>query len=189
MLKAIIFDRDATLNRTTRILRAGQQASEPTDGYVLTPDELDLFETTLPALMLLRKNGILPFVFTQQNCVTKGLLDVAALDAIHAHMNGLLGPDAAIEHFAVAHSPTDPCAKPSPAMIFDIMERYNFEPHEVLVAGDSFRDHDAARAAGVAFAWVRDDLGRVDAEDMAATGCPVYDHALALAQDVVAAMR
>ena len=48
--KAVIFNRDATLNRTTQILRAGQTAGDTTDGYVLASHELELFPAVRPAL-------------------------------------------------------------------------------------------------------------------------------------------
>jgi len=189
--KAVIFDRDATLNATTQILRKGQAAGEATDGYVLAPDELTLFPAVKPALAALRAQGILPFVFTQQNCIGKGLVSAAGVEAIHAHMNALLGPDAAIEKFYLAWNTPgqgeDARAKPSPAMIFEIMADYGLKSEDILVAGDSKRDYKSARAAGVDFVWIRDDLKRVSEADMQATGCAVYDDVLAMAQDILPA--
>jgi D-glycero-D-manno-heptose 1,7-bisphosphate phosphatase len=173
-LKALILDRDGTLNRTTRIIRANGAE----DGYVLAPHELELFPCVKPALTLLRQNGVMPFVFTQQNCIAKGLVTEDEVREIHAHMNRLLGPEAAIEDFRLATE--GPRGKPSPAMIFEIMEARGFAKDEVLVAGDSCRDYKSALAAGVAYAWVRDDLGRVSEEKMAATGRPVFDDVLTL---------
>jgi D-glycero-D-manno-heptose 1,7-bisphosphate phosphatase len=184
MFRAVIFDRDGTLNRTTDILRSGQKPGDATDGYVLSPAELQLFPAVKPALTLLRKHGITPFVFTQQNCVGKGLATREQVDAIHTHMNVLLGPEAAIEDFRLAWAP-DPRAKPSPAMIFEILDKYGFTPAQVLVAGDSNRDYQAAVAAKSAYAWVRDDKRRVTEEDMAATGRPIFDDVLQLAESLI----
>lgn len=179
MYKAVIFDRDATLNKTTQILRAGQKAGDQTDGYVLSPDELTLLPAVKPALTLLRQRGILPFVFTQQNCIGKGLVSKEGVDAIHAHMNDLLGDTARIEKFYLAwnvpNQPDDPRAKPSPAMINEVLSDYNFKKVDVLVVGDSLRDYRSAKAAGVDFVWVRDDLHRVPEDVMQETGCPVFD--------------
>ena len=176
--KAVIFDRDGTLNRTTRILRAGQQPNDPTDGYVLSASELELLPTVAKAIALLRQNGILPFVFTQQNCIHKGLVSQSAVESIHLHMNTLLGADAQIEAFYIASSPQDIRAKPSPTMIDEIMQAYGLTPSDVVVLGDSHRDCRAAKAAGVDFIWVRDDLARVSEDEMLATGCPVFDDVL-----------
>ncbi len=176
--KAVIFDRDGTLNRTTRILRAGQHAQDPTDGYVLHPDELELLPTAAQTIALLRQNSVLPFVFTQQNCIHKGLVTLPVIDDIHARMNMLLGPLAQIEAFYVAVSPHDPRAKPAPTMIHEIMSAYALAPHQIVVIGDSRRDCQAAQAAGVDFIWVRDDLARVTEDVMRASGYPVFDDVL-----------
>lgn len=173
MFKAVIFDRDATLNRTTQILRPGQQAGDPTDGYVLSPRELILLPGVSDGIARIRQAGILCFVFTQQNCVSKGLISLSDLDVIHRHMNSLLNH--AITAFHVACGPDDPKSKPSPIMITDILAGHGLSRSEVLVVGDSVRDYHAAVAAGVAFAWIRDDLARVSQETMQATGCPIFD--------------
>lgn len=177
--KAVVFDRDSTLNVTTQILRAGQKQGDPTDGYVLSPDEMQLFPAVVPALTALRARGIRLFVFTQQNGIGKGLITPQQLDDIHIHMNNLLGPAAAIEKFYYAWStpgqPEDPRAKPSPAMLHEIMHDHGFNAADVVVVGDSKRDYKAAIAAGLDFIWIRDDLRRVPEEDMRRTGCPIYD--------------
>lgn len=191
MIKAVIFDRDATLNKTTQILREGQQPGDKMDGYVLAPEELELFPAVKPAIAMLRQRGVKPFVFTQQNCIGKGLVTVNEVNAIHDHMNDLLGAGARIEKFYlawnVAGAPESARAKPSPAMIHEIMAEYNLKPEEMIVVGDSMRDYKSAKAAGVAFIWVRDDLHRVSEEEMRATGCPVYNDVKAFADDLFAA--
>lgn len=182
MYKAVVFDRDGTLNKTTSILRQGQNPGEATDGYVLAPHELALFPCVHEALRLLRENKVIPLAFTQQNCIGKGLVTIAEVNAIHDHMNDLLGEDAAIEQFYVAFStpgqPSDPRAKPSPLMLYEAMNDYQLLAKDILVVGDSLRDYRAAQAAGMDFVWVRDDLGRVSEDAMAATGCPIFDDVL-----------
>lgn len=184
-LKAFIFDRDGTLNHTTQILRPGQKAGDPTDGYVLSPDELTLLPGVKGALSHLTSRGIRSFVFTQQNSVGKGLLDEETLRAIHDRMNGLLAPDALISEFFYATHKDDPRAKPNPLMIEKILEKYALQKDEVIVAGDSMRDYRAALAAGVRFAWVRDDLNRVTDADMQATGCPIFNNVMDLVTEIV----
>lgn len=46
------------------------------------------------------------------------------------------------------------------------------------------RDYKSARAAGVDFVWIRDDLGRVSEADMQATGCKIYDDVQAMVRDI-----
>lgn len=189
MYKAIILDRDGTLNHTTQILRPNQTPDAPTDGYVLNPAELRLFDTVKPALTLLRQNGLTPFVFTQQNCIGKGLVTLEGVSQIHAHINEQLGDAARVEAFYVAYStpskPEDLRCKPNPTMIFEIMEDYNLQASDILVMGDSKRDYKAALAAGVDFIWIRDDLNRVTDADMAKTGCPIFNDVLSAVQQFV----
>lgn len=181
--KAVIFDRDGTLNRTTDILRPGQKPTDPTDGYVLGLDELELLPSVPAALAALQQNGIMAFVFTQQNCIGKGLLTLDGLDRIHRRLNELVG--GAIAAFHVAASPDDPKAKPGPAMIQDILAAHQLDASEVLVAGDSRRDYLSAQAAGVDFVWVRDDKRRVSENDMRDSGCLVFDDVAAVARYVM----
>lgn len=184
MYKAFIFDRDGVLNRTTQILRAHQKEGDPTDGYVLSPDELELFPQVAPALALTHEKGIRAFVFTQQNCIGKGLVTMEEIAQVHARLNEQIAP-AQIEEFYVAPHRDHPRAKPSPLMIEEILTKIGGAPSDVVVFGDSMRDYKAAMAAGTPFVWVRDDLGRVPEAEMAATGCPVTDHILAAVEGVL----
>jgi D-glycero-D-manno-heptose 1,7-bisphosphate phosphatase len=138
-------------------------------------------------MALLRQKGVKPFVFTQQNCIGKGLVSVDDVNAIHDHMNRLLGKDARIEKFYLAwNTPGEPesaRAKPSPAMIHEVMAEYTLKPEEILVVGDSMRDFKSAQAAGVGYVWVRDDLHRVPEVEMQATGCKIYNNVHDFARD------
>jgi phosphoglycolate phosphatase-like HAD superfamily hydrolase len=67
-------------------------------------------------------------------------------------------------------------------MVQEALNDFALQPQDLLVVGDSKRDYGAARAAHVDFAWVRDDLGRVSEEDMAASGCPIFNDVAALVQ-------
>lgn len=184
-LKAFIFDRDGTLNHTTQILRPGQAVGDATDGYVLSPDELALLPGVREALAILAVRGIKSFVFTQQNSVGKGLLDEETLHKIHGRMNLLLSPETQIDDFFYATHKDDPRAKPNPLMIEQILEKHALQKHEVVVAGDSMRDCKAAVAAGVRFAWVRDDLNRVSDADMQTTGWPIFSNVMDLVTEIV----
>lgn len=182
MVKAVIFDRDATLNETTQILRSGQKAGDKTDGYVLAKEELKLFAAVQTAMQKLRQHGITPFVFTQQNSIGKGLTTKENVDAIHQHMNDILGDDGKIEAYYVAwqvpNAEPDPRAKPSPAMILEILNDYGLEKEDVIVIGDSMRDYQSAKNADVQYMWVRDDLKRLSEVQMQETDCPVFDNVL-----------
>lgn len=158
MLKAVIFDRDGTLNQT---------APETQGGYVLHTDELVLRPGVKEALLLLKKNHIRIFVFTQQKCVGKGLLSKKCLHQIHSHMQTLLDVEGTIDGFYYCpHWPEDDekqgkelciCAKPQPGMLLQILEEHDLKPEEVVVIGDTQRDYESAEAAGLRFHFVKSD--------------------------------
>lgn len=142
--KAVVFDRDGTLNRcASRDLY-----------YVTKPEQVELFDGVKEALTLLRKQNILPFVFTQQNGISKldwPEMTEEALEAVHVRFQKLLGKEAAIEAFYHAPSPDHPLAKPGAGMLRAIMKDYRLNAGEVLVVGDSKRDYEAAKEAGMDF--------------------------------------
>ncbi|MBI1362570.1 MAG: HAD-IIIA family hydrolase [Proteobacteria bacterium] len=167
-LKAIIFDRDGTLNE-----------EGPTEGgYVTRPGDLVLIDGVADVLRDLRGRGIKPFVYTQQSCVGKGLLDEQGLAAIHARMQDLLGKDARIEAFYYCpHVAADRCMcrKPMPGMLFRLMTDHKLRGDEVVVIGDSLRDGQAAHALGLRFAYVRTGKGKVLEQSAEAPDVPFYD--------------
>lgn len=151
MFKAVIFDRDGTLNKT---------APKEQGGYVLSADELILLPTVAESMQRLAEKGIERFVYTQQKGVGKGLLSEETLDDIHLKLNTLLPEGAGITYFAYCPhhiAGTCTCAKPGPGMIDSILRQFNLQAHEVLAIGDTKRDKISAEAAGVAFAYVCSD--------------------------------
>ena len=144
MFKAVVFDRDGTLNRNASLNLY----------YVTRPDELELFSGVKETLTLLRQQNILPFVFTQQNGISKEdwpQMTEEALAAVHARMQEMLGAAAKIEKFYHAPADDHAWAKPGAGMLQAIMDEYGYAPEEMLVVGDSKRDYEAAVAAGCPF--------------------------------------
>ena len=156
-VRAVIFDRDGTLN-----------ASGPEDngGYILDPSQMKLLPGVKEALHSLHERGVLMFVFSQQNCVTKGLIDEAGIDVLHAHMNTHLAP-ASITRFyfnTQAHAGGD-WSKPGPGMLNDILATTpGLDATNCLVVGDAVRDAESAAAAGLPFAFVASDQPAKTAE-------------------------
>lgn len=145
MLRALVFDRDGTLN----VPGPG--------GYVLTPDQMTLLPGAADALALVRQRGLKVFVFTQQSCIGKGLVTHAGVDAIHDRMQALLGPQARVDGFYLCpHVEADGCAcrKPKPGLLTALMAEQGLAAADLLVVGDSARDAAAAQAAGVPYVHV-----------------------------------
>jgi D-glycero-D-manno-heptose 1,7-bisphosphate phosphatase len=167
-LKAIIFDRDGTLNHE------GSTAG----GYVTHPDDLHLFDDVPATLARVRQAGVLPFVFTQQSCVGKGLLTEDGLAAIHARMQAMLGENARIEAFYFCpHTSADRCLcrKPMPGLLVRLMQEYGLKGHQVVVVGDSLRDGQAAHALGLRHVYVRTGKGALLEQSAEAPDAPFFD--------------
>ena len=138
-MKLLILDRDGTLNRSR-------------DDYVASPEEWEPLPGALEAVARLNQEGWRLVLAPNQSGIGRGLFDMAALNAIHAKMNrALAAVGGRIEAvFFCPHAPEDDCdcRKPAPGMFRQISQRLGVPPAQMLAAGDSVRDAQAAHAAG-----------------------------------------
>ena len=101
----------------------------------------------LEAVARLNHAGWHAVVATNQAGIGRGMIDMASVNAVHAHMNQLLmaegGRIDAV--FFCPHTPEDgcDCRKPLPGMMLDIGRRYGVDLAEVPMVGDT-----PARPAG-----------------------------------------
>lgn len=143
--KLVILDRDGTINADS-------------DEYIKSADEWVPLPGALQAISRLNHAGYQVVVASNQSGIGRGLMDMAALNAIHAKMHHALSAvggriDAV---FFCPHAPEQQCAcrKPKPGMLFEIGERLGVDLSEVPMVGDSLRDMQAAHAAGCQPHWV-----------------------------------
>jgi D-glycero-D-manno-heptose 1,7-bisphosphate phosphatase len=138
-LKLVILDRDGTINR----------ASEE---FVKSPEEWLPLPGALEAISRLNHAGFHVVLATNQSGLGRGLFDMGALNAVHAHMLKTLaalgGRIDAI--FYCPHTAEEACScrKPAPGLLHQIEERYGHSLSGVPYVGDSLRDMLAAQAAG-----------------------------------------
>lgn len=122
------------------------------EGHVTTPDEWVAIPGALEAVSRLQHAGWNVVVATNQAGIGRGMIDMAAVNAVHARMNQrLLAEGARLDAvFFCPHTPEDgcDCRKPKPGMMLEIARRYGIEPSQVPMVGDTARDLVAARAAG-----------------------------------------
>jgi len=91
-------------------------------------------------------------VATNQSGIGRGMIDMAAVNAVHAHMYKCLmtvgGRIDAV--FFCPHTPDDgcDCRKPQPGLMRDIGKRYGIDLKQVPMVADTLRDLQAAAAAG-----------------------------------------
>lgn len=138
-MKLVILGRDGILN----VYR---------DDHVKSPDEWVPIPGALEALSRLHHAGWHAVVATNQAGIGRGMIDMAAVNAIHAHMirrvAALGGRIDAV--FFCPHTPEEGCAcrKPRPGMMQDIGNRYGIGLAQVPMVADTLRDLLAAHAAG-----------------------------------------
>lgn len=145
---AVFFDRDGVLNEDA--------------GYVHRPEDFRWIEGARDALRLVQDLGLLSIVVTNQSGVARGYYDQEDVDRLHQWMCDDLARDgiaitafyscpfhaeATVDRYrAIDH----PDRKPNPGMILRAIADLAVDPLRALMVGDSWRDIEAARRAGIA---------------------------------------
>lgn len=138
-LRLLILGRDGVLN----VYR---------EDHVKAPEEWVPVPGALEALARLNHAGWHAVVATNQAGIGRGMIDMASVNAVHAHMHRqLMAVGARVDAvFFCPHTPEDgcDCRKPLPGMMLDIGRRYGVDLPEVPMLCDTLRDLQAAAAAG-----------------------------------------
>lgn len=160
---AVFLDRDGVIN----VERDG----------VLTPEDMNLLPGAAEGVRRLNTAGIATVVVTNQPYVAHGKVSEAALDSIHAAMDGGLARGHAFVD-AVYYCPHHPhrgydgerselkidcaCRKPKPGMILRAAAELGLDLRGSWMIGDRTSDLAAARAAGLRSVLVRCGYGGKD---------------------------
>ena len=137
--KLVILGRDGILN-------------EYREGHVTVPEEWHPVPGALEAVARINHAGWHTVVATNQSGIGRGMIDMSAVNAVHAHMHQQLqlqgGRIDAV--FFCPHTPEDDCdcRKPKPGLMLDIGRRYGVDLSTVPMVADTARDLIAAAAAG-----------------------------------------
>ncbi|MBC7710307.1 MAG: D-glycero-beta-D-manno-heptose 1,7-bisphosphate 7-phosphatase [Rhizobacter sp.] len=138
-MKLVILDRDGVINIDS-------------DHFIKSPYEWRPIPGALEAIARLNGAGIHVAVATNQSGIERGLLDMNALNAIHAKMlKAAQQVGARIDAIYYCPHSGDAdcrCRKPLPGMFIDIGQRLNVPLEGVPCIGDGLRDLQAAAAAG-----------------------------------------
>lgn len=122
------------------------------EDHVKSPEEWQPLPGALEAVSRLNHAGWHVVVATNQAGIGRGMIDMAAVNAVHAEMNRqLLATGGRLDAvFFCPHRPEDhcDCRKPQPGMMHDIAMRYGVPLTHVPMVGDTLRDLQAAQAAG-----------------------------------------
>jgi D-glycero-D-manno-heptose 1,7-bisphosphate phosphatase len=149
-VKLVILDRDGVINQDSV-------------NFIKNPKEWIALPGSLEAIALLNQSGFRVAIATNQSGISRGLFDMATLNAINDKMHRALAQmggriDAM---FYCPHAADDNCAcrKPKTGMIEDIARRFSVKLDEVYAIGDSLRDLKAYHDAGCKPILVRSGKG------------------------------
>jgi D-glycero-D-manno-heptose 1,7-bisphosphate phosphatase len=139
VVKLVILGRDGILN-------------EFREDHVKAPEEWYVIPGSLEAVARLNHAGWHVVVATNQSGIGRGMIDMASVNAVHAHMlRQLLAVGGRLDAvFFCPHRAEDQCdcRKPQPGLVLEIGKRYGIDLRLVPMVGDTLRDLQAAHAAG-----------------------------------------
>ena len=148
--KAIFLDRDGTINKTA--------------GFITQPEQFELIEGAAEAVKAINKSGYLAIVVTNQPVIARGDCTFDELQTIHDKMETELGKAGAfVDAIYVCPHHTDKgfpgerieykcdcdCRKPKPGLLLKAAKDFNIDISESYMIGDSERDIEAGKNAGV----------------------------------------
>ena len=145
----VIFDADGTLTP----LRGGSTGAF----------ERRLLPGVAEKCARLRANGVTLAIISNQGGADPDRADRRSIGAVLAQLRwtaAAVGADTF--RFAVKHGAR---YKPSPAMLLEVMREVGASPEDVLYVGDWESDEEAARAAGVEFAWADEFFKRGETDE------------------------
>lgn len=151
--KAVLLDRDGVINFDS-------------PDYILTPEQWEAIPGSLEAIARLTRADIPVAICSNQSALGRGMMSEDLFHAIHAKM--LLAIEEAggmLAHAAYCpHAPEEKCScrKPLPGLIFEALDALDVEADDALMIGDSTRDIEAARAAGVEAILVQTGYGNAE---------------------------
>ncbi|MEM7249257.1 MAG: HAD family hydrolase [Acidobacteriota bacterium] len=166
MKRAVLLDRDGTLNRECH--------------YLSDPGQVELLPGVGSGLRRLREAGFGLVVVTNQSGIARGLFDEERLAAIHDRLDVLLAAEDVVidSYHHCPHHPEEGCScrKPGTSLVLEAALRHGFVPSECFVIGDKACDVDLARALGATGILVRTGHGQRCGHDVVARAHHVSPH-------------
>ncbi len=137
--RAVFLDRDGILNE---VVMRGDSVGSPR-----TLDELVIHSGARLIVDAARAAGFLTIVVTNQPDVGRGLMGLEALEALHDALRSAIPLDA-IEVSTEGRDDA-PRRKPNPGMLTDAAAAWDIDLSRSWIIGDSVKDIEAGRRAGV----------------------------------------
>ena len=153
---AIFIDRDGVIVQKVNLLHKVK--------------DIELFPFSGEAICRINASEYLAVVVTNQSVIARGLCSLEELDEIHKKMETLLGKEGAkldgiyfCPHHPEKGFPNErmeykivcDCRKPSTGMILQATKQFNIDLSRSVIIGDSFRDIECGKNAGIQTIGVR----------------------------------
>lgn len=141
MNKALFLDRDGVLNRER-------------GDYTYSLEDFEVLDEVPVALNLAKNKGYLLIVISNQGGIAKGIFTSERVEQLHDKMNAKMA-ESGIEfdeiYYCQHHSDVGKCIcrKPDSLMLEKALARFNIDPRSSVMIGDSARDMEAAKKAGI----------------------------------------
>jgi len=136
--KCIFLDRDGVLN-------------EERGEYTYKLNDFNILNGVPDALKMLKENGYLLIVITNQAGIAKGLYSAEDVMNCHNYLQGQTGSFIDDIYYCPHHPITTQSLlrKPNSLMLEKAMAKWNIDPKASFMVGDSKRDIEAAERVGV----------------------------------------
>jgi D-glycero-D-manno-heptose 1,7-bisphosphate phosphatase len=138
--KVVFTDRDGVINRNS-------------PEYIKRPEEFEFLPGSLQALRRLTEYGFDIIVITNQSALSRGFMDLEALEEIHRRMVTAVEAEAGriLDIFVCPHLPGDGCGcrKPEPGLLQAARRKHQVDFASAVMIGDSVTDIECALNAGV----------------------------------------
>jgi D,D-heptose 1,7-bisphosphate phosphatase len=154
--KAVFLDRDGTI-----IIEKG---------YLASSDEVELYKGAPNALRMLKDNGFLLIVVTNQSAVARGLVSLDTIENIHHRMISILRKDG-IELDGIYYCPHHPtegineyvkdcdCRKPGTGLLERAVKEFHIDLQRSYTVGDKLTDIEMAHGLSMKSVLVRTGYG------------------------------
>ncbi|MCP4179190.1 MAG: HAD family hydrolase [bacterium] len=138
--------------------------------YLSSPSQINIFENSYKALKLLKDNGYIIIVITNQAGVARGYFKEDNIKIVHNEINRLLSiANLSIDkYYYCPHHPKGTlakysiecnCRKPAPGLILQAVEDFNIDLKQSFLIGDKMSDINSAKNAGCSSLLVKTGHG------------------------------
>ncbi|MCJ7801938.1 MAG: HAD-IIIA family hydrolase [Candidatus Marinimicrobia bacterium] len=149
--KAVFFDRDGVLNHLIH-----------RDDSFYSPQKLEdfhIFDEAKKVVKIVKDMGFLAIVVSNQPDISRGKLKQSELDKMTAKLFEKLSID---DVFYCTHDDDNDigCRKPAPGLFITAKEKYNLDFNISFMVGDTWKDVEAAKNAGIPMILINKDYNQ-----------------------------